>query len=619
MEADITPVAETNGTAGISPELREGAQENAQGNPEPQQQESVKSLDGGAEPVGGIMDYLENSEARASTTGNEGAEAEYLDEEMPTEEEKEADGGPVQTKQAKTGAQVTSNNDSEHTAAAEDQLNPAEDGEKVAGRATADEEKDDPEVAGEEGAEEPTKKAVEKVTGEEDDEDEASKGEGEGLEADKDEEEGEEGAADEAEDEGEDADGEEADEEDEDGTEDPTEEGEEVLEPEASDEEGELITGDEPGEHVDGEATEAPTRERKIEEVVDENQCRVCTSKEDLVDLFKKQIDATPADMLLVICPSVSILPKDFMPQFICTKCLESLTIAIQLRKQLETTDQDLRKRLSRSKNKVRRPRGYVVIDAPVTDSSEDEEELDDEFKVSDVGGSTSADSDSVDSDASSQKKEKKKPGRPGRPRKTPLKRSNEDDDDESPSVPKKKYPTTPAASVGPFECEHCDLTFSRKQSYVLHRKTHERTEHACPICGKKFKVEWAYKTHMERHEQERAQFRCELCSQVFRLRAELKRHMAVKHDEHGFIYECKRCQRTFLTSQRLQRHQAIGCQRPREEVRIKEEPRIKMEPRISHSHGHGNHGKRRHGEGRDLFKAVAPPTTTYWSDSFSD
>ncbi|XP_017018679.1 zinc finger protein 316 [Drosophila kikkawai] len=602
MEADITPVAETNGTAGISPELRE----NAQGNPEPQQQESVKSLDGGAGAVGGIMDYLEDSEA---TTGNQGAEAEYLDEEMPTEEEKEADAsGSAGGEEAET----SNIEDSEKTAAAdggEEQLKSGEEGDKESEDAAAAEEKEEAEVTGEET----TKKVTEATAGEEGDEDEAAKGEGEGPEADKDEEEGE----DEAEDEGEDADGEEADEEDEDGTEDPTEEGEEVLEPEASDEEGELITGDEPGEHVDGEATAAPTRERKIEEVVDENQCRVCTSKEDLVDLFKKQIDATPADMLLVICPSVSILPKDFMPQFICTKCLESLTIAIQLRKQLETTDQDLRKRLSRSKNKVRRPRGYVVIDAPVTDSSEDEEELDDEFKVSDVGGSTSADSDSVDSDASSQMKEKKKPGRP---RKTPMKRSKEEDDDEdSPSVPKKKYPTTPAASVGPFECEHCDLTFSRKQSYVLHRKTHERTEHTCPICGKKFKVEWAYKTHMERHEQERAQFRCELCSQVFRLRAELKRHMAVKHDEHGFIYECKRCQRTFLTSQRLQRHQAIGCQRPREEVRIKEEPRIKMEPRISHSHGHGNHGKRRPGEGRDLFKAVAPPTTTYWSDSFSD
>ncbi|KAH8253587.1 hypothetical protein KR032_006165 [Drosophila birchii] len=613
MEADITPVAETNGTAGISPELRE----NAQGNPEPQQQESVKTLDGGAEAVGGIMDYLEDSEARTAPTGNETTEPEYLDEEMPTEEEKEADGGAEETEQAKTGGQKTSNNeDSEQTTTAEGGEDQLKAGEKEAEDDAAAEEKDETEVTGEEDDEEATKKVVEAPADEEGDEDEDAKGEGEGLEADKDEEEGEEGAIDEAEDEGEDAEGEEADEEDEDGTEDPNEEGEEVLEPEASDEEGELITGDEPG---DGIATAAPTRERKIEEVVDENQCRVCTSKEDLVDLFKKQIDATPADMLLVICPSVSILPKDFMPQFICTKCLESLTIAIQLRKQLETTDQDLRKRLSRSKNKVRRPRGYVVIDAPVTDSSEDEEELDDEFKVSDVGGSTSPDSDSVDSDESSQKKEKKKPGRPGRPRKIPLKRSNEDDDDESPSVPKKKYPSTPTASVGPFECEHCDLTFSRKQSYVLHRKTHERTEHTCPICGKKFKVEWAYKTHMERHEQERAQFRCELCSQVFRLRAELKRHMAVKHDEHGFIYECKRCQRTFLTSQRLQRHQAIGCQRPREEVRIKEEPRIKMEPRNSHSHGHGNHGKRRPGEGRDLFKAVAPPTTTYWSDSFSD
>lgn len=55
-------MAETNGTTGISPEHREGGQENAQGIPEQQQQESVKSLDGGvAGAVGGIIDYLEVS------------------------------------------------------------------------------------------------------------------------------------------------------------------------------------------------------------------------------------------------------------------------------------------------------------------------------------------------------------------------------------------------------------------------------------------------------------------------------------------------------------------------------------------------------------------------------
>ncbi|KAH8348635.1 hypothetical protein KR084_009336 [Drosophila pseudotakahashii] len=594
MEADITPLAETNG------EQRENPQESAT-NENPEQQERpdlAKSLDAAEDGVSGavgqIIDYLEDDAGTANADQDaEMGEAEYLDGEMPAEDETEGQ------KANESGQEASNKADLEGTAAEDEVSKEKTEGE---GEKGTEHEKEaaplDQDPVGEGKA---AQKDGEDVDPEGEDAAEKT-GEGEGAI------------------EGEDGD------EDEEEEEDPTEETEEVDQEfeNASDAEGELITGDEPGETADGVA---PVRERKKEEPVDENQCRVCTSKEELVCLFKKQIDATPADMLLVICPSVSILPKDFMPQFICTKCMGSLTIAIQLRKQLETTDQDLRKRLSRSKNKVRRPRGYVVIDAPVTDSSEDEDEQDDEFKVSDVGGTTSADSDSVDSDAS-EKKEKKKPGPRGRPRKKPLKRGT-DSEEEPSSAPKKKYQPTSVASVGPFECPKCDLTFSRKQSYVLHRKTHERIEHACPICGKKFKVEWAYKTHMQRHEQERAHFRCELCPKIFRLRAELKHHMAQRHDEHGFIYECKRCQRTFLTQQRLQRHQATGCQRHKEEtVRIKEEqPRIKQEPRIKeerigHGHGHSqgnNMGKRRPGEGRDLFKAVAPPTTTYWSDSFSD
>lgn len=589
MEADITPAAETNGSTEISSQHHENREE-GQANKEQQieqnqQQEPVKSVDsveaGVAGAVGEIIDYLEvrwekktaarkqldfvifvhlfqeDTGAPGDTSQDHDAEmgeAEYLDGERPEELDSGAknklDGKEADTKDDKEDAE----NDVE--APADKKKRAAEALEDGDGEEAADDGGEDG-TEGEEAGDEATEEGDEG-----DDADEEGEGEGEG----------------------------------------------DFETEEEGEGEGEIITGDEPAELAEGE-TAAPAREKKEEEPVDENQCRVCTSKDDLVSLFNKQIDGTPADMLLVICPNVSILPKDFMPQFICPKCLASLSIAIQLRKQLETTEQSLRKRLSRSKNKVRRPRGYVVIDAPVSDSSDDEEELNDdaEFKVSDVGGSTSPDTDSGDSDESEKVREKKKPGRP---RKRPL-----DDDEEPSSGQKKKYQSSSTPSVGPFECNQCDLTFSRKQSYVLHRKTHERTEHTCQICGKKFKVEWAYKTHLERHDQERASFRCELCSQVFRLRAELKRHMAVKHDEHGFIYECKRCQRTFLTQQRLQRHQSIGCQRQSEENRSSQGRRD--------GYSHGNSGKRRsdghHGQGRDLFKSVAPLTTTYWSDSFSD
>ncbi|EDW08125.1 zinc finger and SCAN domain-containing protein 31 [Drosophila mojavensis] len=365
-----------------------------------------------------------------------------------------------------------------------------------------------------------------------------------------------------------------------------------------AEDEGELITGDDAQE----EQMNISARSGALAEEVDEVQCRVCTSKDQLISLFTKTSQGSvPVDMLLLLCPSVSIALKDFMPQFICSTCLQSLNVAIKLRQQLESTEKELRKRLSRSKNKVRRPRGYVVIDAPVSDSAseEDEEELNDdaEFKVSDVAGSTSADSDSADTDIS----EKRRPGR-RRGRKKGTKRSAGGNSQDEEHQRKRSLQTSPAASQGPFECDQCDLSFPRKQSYVMHRKMHDaRHEFHCQICNKKFKVRGAYKTHMERHASERAQFRCELCSQVFRLRAELKRHMALSHDEHGIIYECKRCQLTFLTQTRLQRHQSTDCNR-HSERRVK---RQSTEGQPS--------------QGRDLFKSVAPLTTTYWSDSFSD
>lgn len=235
-------------------------------------------------------------------------EAEYLDGEMPQEDESET----PQTEKANEGCQESSNMKDLQESAAKDDFSKEKTGE--------DGEKD-------------TDKEKKATHLHEDNNDDAEK---DGDEADAEDEDD----VEKPEDEDGTEEGDEAIEEDEDALdedEDPNEEVEEI-EPDfetGTDAEGELITGDEPGDLAD-----VPIRERKKEEPVDEDQCRVCTSKEELVCLFKKQIDATPADMLLVICPNVSILPKDFMPQFICTKCMGSLTIAIQLRKQLETTDQ---------------------------------------------------------------------------------------------------------------------------------------------------------------------------------------------------------------------------------------------------------------------------------------
>ena len=356
-------------------------------------------------------------------------------------------------------------------------------------------------------------------------------------------------------------------------------------------------------------------KQRK-EEDVDENQCRVCCTKENLVSIFKKIDNQTVADMLMSICPTVSIVIKDFLPQYICNACYDNVVIAVQLKNQCETTEKELRKKLSRHKNKIRRPAGYVVIDAPLdSDPPTDEEPAnDEEFKVSDIASATpTEDSESSDSDSKKKKPRGRKRRRSAVVTPTDGKRfknksrsdnqsSDEDDDDGDPIKHKRKRSDN--SSPENFACDDCSQTFSRKQSLVMHRRQHiyEKGEPiTCEVCGKKFKIKGAYRTHLEKHKEERKSVKkCAQCSKRFSSSSDLKRHIVEMHKEKEVWLACKKCGRSFASAGRLERHKQAGC------------------PAIETS-------KSRKSEtnsftvGTDLFKAVAPLQTTYWSDSFSD
>ncbi|XP_005177071.1 homeotic protein spalt-major [Musca domestica] len=350
------------------------------------------------------------------------------------------------------------------------------------------------------------------------------------------------------------------------------------------------------------------TRRKQQEEEVDENQCRVCCNKDNLVTLFKKMEDQqTVADMLMLICPSVHIAIKDFLPQFICNTCLDNVIKAVQLKQQCEKTEKELRKKLSRHKNKIRRPAGYVVIDAPLDSdpATDDEQSNDEEFKVSDIA-SVSPSEDSVSSEESDESKKKKK----GRKRRKSSSKSSKSrgaksgngssDEDDGDPIGNHKRKRSDNSSPEVFACDECDHVFHRKQSLVLHRKVHtnEREPIACKICGRMFKIKGAYRTHMERHRDEKNLMKCQKCSRTFLSNIELRRHMIEAHSQSGAIMECLKCKRKFVSASRLESHE---------------------------NRCHGN-GKNKKGNdtsnfvvGQDLFKTVAPLTTTYWSDSYSD
>ncbi|XP_004535718.1 putative zinc finger and SCAN domain-containing protein 5D [Ceratitis capitata] len=388
----------------------------------------------------------------------------------------------------------------------------------------------------------------------------------------------------------------------------------------------------------DEQPTSTAREAAKMENHVDENQCRVCTSKESLISLFKTINKQTIADKLMSICPTVSIAQKDFMPQFICNPCLDNVTIALELKTKCENTERELRKKLSRSKNKVRRPTGYVVIDATLDSDPSDEEPNDDvEFKVSDDGGITAED-DSDDSDFGTTSKKKRSPrGGPsrrgrrksaavtpapkvkekkriGRP---PTKRSldsppmfkEESSDDEEEShkkIKKRKIKSSPPSAEqvelpSEFPCDECEQVFSRKLSLILHKKVHmQREPLKCEVCGQMFKIQGAYRKHVQKHNEEPAGFECNKCEYVGSSKAELRRHLVDEHDEQGILYQCEKCKRKFVSEARLEKHQDGRC--PGQERPPKSRPDMDS-----------------FAVGKDLFKSVAPLTTTYWSDSFSD
>uniref|UniRef100_A0A1A9W2D2 Protein krueppel n=1 Tax=Glossina brevipalpis TaxID=37001 RepID=A0A1A9W2D2_9MUSC len=378
-------------------------------------------------------------------------------------------------------------------------------------------------------------------------------------------------------------------------------------------------------DNVDCEQPTSSSRTKQTqEEEVDENQCRVCTTKDDLVSLFKMIEQSTVAEMLMSICPSVSIAIKDFLPQYICNPCLDNVVIAVLLKNQCESTEKELRKKLSRHKNKIRRPTGYVTIDGPLDPDSDpaSDEELnnDDEFKVSDVASAT-PDEDSYDTDSSEEKKTKVRSLNPrrGRPKTivtTPTffsknsieqekkpnfqrKRSseNESTDDEDNKYKRKRTSVSDDSQSEQFQCDECEQVFTRKLSLVLHKKTHCEPI-ACEVCGKQFKMRGAYRTHLEKHKEGNMGHKCYKCKRVVSSTAELRRHLIEEHHDREVMRECHKCKRTFSSLARLHRHQQGRC--PGSETRRKQDIEA-------------------FAMGKDLFKSVAPLTTTYWSDSFSD
>lgn len=359
------------------------------------------------------------------------------------------------------------------------------------------------------------------------------------------------------------------------------------------------------------------------DEEIDLNQCRICMSSENLLDIFRigDKTSFRICDLIMKIAPTVRISERDFLPHSICAICTERIETAYELRVQCEETDKFLRSKLKRSKRTRRAPAEFVIVDAGAESSSEsDDEKSDDEFQISE---DTEESSDS-DSDSSYEEKKKRTPIRavkrpaPSIQRKIqtkqqpPIKKqassssgvvyikAGKSDDD---STPKKVLTVqkVPAKSIVNnrlmFRCNVCNRPCASAEALAQHRRTH--ADEKCNICSMVFKQRSALLQHMERHKHD-PERTCKKCSRVFPTKLECQRHIQIAHSES---IACGKCKRSFPNKGQLSTHK---CSTDHRTSPSETSSKRKSDVDVTSS-------------GRDLFKTCAPLTTTYWSDSFSD
>ncbi|KAG5677482.1 hypothetical protein PVAND_007240 [Polypedilum vanderplanki] len=343
---------------------------------------------------------------------------------------------------------------------------------------------------------------------------------------------------------------------------------------------------------------------------VDPNQCRVCKATESLIDIFAIEEDMRICDIIMKLCSNIRIHERDYLPHMICIGCLGRLRTAYAFMKDVVATDKELRSKLKRHRRARKPIDGFVIIDCNEASESDDDDlpQDDDEYQVSNAEEEDDDYTSSAeDSDSSRKVKQPKKRGRKpkaGRKAKkeemlSTAKRLKRDivfieADDSSDERNKKRE-----------KCKDCGKQFSSKPSLMMHRKkahmkpSSDDTPFKCHVCGRGFKYSINLTSHMQIHKDS---FTCDECGRVFATKSDVKKHALNQH-KCSLSYECNKCRRLYCSVKRYQKHRE-HCS-DYSSSSLKRKP-MKGKDDVSYS-------------GRDLFKTVAPLTTTYWSDSFSD
>ncbi|XP_058056540.1 FK506-binding protein 5 [Anopheles bellator] len=397
------------------------------------------------------------------------------------------------------------------------------------------------------------------------------------------------------------------------------EQAEEDQPPEPKDDDADAVLLE---EFIEEEVTEEQQTEaapRKERTKVELDLCRVCMGAENLSDIFQLEGPVRISDIIMKVCTTIRITERDHLPHKICERCLGQVRIVNEFKARCEASDKELRKNLKRSANKTR-PTGVIVVNCPMSESDNEDEPIDDdEYQVS----QSEVESEPVTSDDSfsppnkrkrTPKKRGRKPaqyktpgrrGRPGRKPKhmaispvvvtTPIKRG--------PGRPPKNPKTSTLSNVVYIKAPVDSSSESEEEEIAKARR--RRGEHPCPKCDDVLPSQLALKQHLKSHPGD--VFNCERCTLWFKKQQTLLNHIE-RHKKADRKQEEKRREREQRQEHKelYRRSEVDGRPGNPQFTSVSPEKKKKPDPAPASS-------------GRDLFKCVAPLTSTYWSDSFSD
>lgn len=108
------------------------------------------------------------------------------------------------------------------------------------------------------------------------------------------------------------------------------------------------------------------------------------------------------------------------------------------------------------------------------------------------------------------------------------------------------------------FTCEICQKVFKKRHSYIMHARSHDKSNITCKICGKTVFGQRALWKHNYMEHKSVGEFTCESCERVFNTTQKLNDHLRrctklLGPREKTFF--CEVCGKAFATTKTLKNH----------------------------------------------------------------